>query len=219
MTPPDHGAAAPPGHDPSRRAFLKGLGIAAGTVAVLPSVGRAQDTKEAAPAPDAEVDGLRELGRGAREVTLRINGKEQRVSVEPRTTLLEALRSKLDLTGAKEVCDRAACGACTVLVDGKVTTACMTLAIDMAGHEITTVEGIAADPRHAKLIDAFCEHDAAQCGFCIPGFVVSSAALLTANPAASPAEIRAALSGNTCRCGTYAKIFEAVESVAKGGAA
>ncbi len=192
----------------SRRSFLKGVGLAAGAVAVVPGVSPAQQQPTDPP-------GLKTFGSAKQEITLSINGAKQKVEVEPRTTLLEALRANLNLTGTKEVCDRGSCGACSVLLDGETICACMMLAIDAIGREVVTIEGIAKDPKYAKLIDSYCEHDAAQCGFCIPGFVVRSAEMLDNNPTPSPEEIKEGLSGNICRCGTYVKIFEAV-SAAKG---
>jgi len=200
----------------SRRGFLKGMGLAAGAAVaaggVLPSKVHAQQSDE-----EPKIPGLRELGRGEREITLRINGQERRVTVEPRTTLLDALRLPLDMTGAKQVCDRGACGACSVLLDGRAVNSCLYLAIDAVGHEVTTAEGISADPRFAPLVDSFCDHDAAQCGYCIPGFLVRGADLMLNQPSLSPGEVKRALSGNLCRCGTHVMIHDAVaEVVAKG---
>lgn len=199
----------------SRRSFLKGVGLAAGATAVLPTVGRSQEAAAAA----EEIPGLKILGRGGQAITLRVNGATHSLTVEPRTTLVEALREKLGLTGSKEVCDRGTCGCCTVLLDGKSVVSCLMLAIDAVGHEVTTVEGIAADPKHAPLIEAYCDNDAAQCGYCIPGFVVRSAALLDEVPSPTAEQVRHGLSGNICRCGTYTKIFEAMDSLGTGGRA
>lgn len=201
----------------SRRSFLKSVGVAGAAAAVLPTSALAQDggAKSAKPSGPA---GLRVVGRGASEFTLSINGVDTKVKAEPRATLLDVLRDDLGMTGSKEVCDRGACGACSVLVDGKAVNACMMLAIEGTGHRIETIEGIAADPANAALIDSFCEHDGAQCGFCIPGFVVRSKALLAENPNPTMDEIKSGLSGNLCRCGTYQKIFESVQGAAKGGA-
>jgi xanthine dehydrogenase YagT iron-sulfur-binding subunit len=194
----------------SRRGFLKGVGLAAGATAVLPNLSFAEGESQA-------TAGLKELGRGAREITLTVNGLPNKITVEPRTTLLEALRTKLDLTGSKEICDRGSCGGCTVLFDGKAVTGCMTLAIDAVGHEIVTAEGIGKDPKFAPLIEAFCEHDAAQCGYCIPGILVRSAALLKEIPSPTAEQVREGLAGNLCRCGTYSKIFDAVEACGRKG--
>jgi len=137
------------------------------------------------------------------------------VTVEPRVTLLRALRNHLDLTGAKEVCDRGSCGACTVLVDGEPVASCLMLAADAVGHEITTVEGLGTPDRMTPVQAAFVEADALQCGFCTPGFVVASTALLRRNPSPTLDQIKEGLSGNLCRCGTYSRVFEAVQKAAR----
>jgi len=210
------GAVPPSGH--SRRAFLKGMGAAAGATVLLSDLAfgqeKAMDAGESAP---PEIPGVRILGRGKRTLKLRINGKTASVEVEPRTTLLEAVRSGLGLTGNKEVCGRGSCGACTMLVDGAAVCSCLMLAVDAEGKSVITIEGVAEDPAYAHLISSYCENDAAQCGFCIPGFVVRSAAFLKENPSTDPVQIRHGLSGNICRCGTYSKIFNAVADAAKGG--
>lgn len=202
----------------SRRAFLKSIGVAGAVVAIPGAALSAGDEASPAAAAAAGADGLRELGAEAFEITMTLNGAGQSARVTPRTTLLEVLRDHKGLTGAKEVCSRGACGACSVLLDGMAVNACMIPASDADGRSVTTIEGLAADPAHAGLIDAFCTHDGAQCGFCIPGFVVRSAALLSANASPTMDEIKAGLSGNLCRCGTYPKIFESVAAAAKGGA-
>src|SRR5690606_49396 len=144
------------------------------------------------------------------KIALQINGARHQVDVEPRTTLLDALRDQLGLTGPKQICDRGACGGCTVLMDNRSVCSCMMLAVETQGHSITTIEGIAADPVAAPLIDSFCTHDGAQCGFCIPGIVTRSKAMLDENPAPDAQAIRAGLAGNICRCGTYTKIFDSI---------
>src|SRR5439155_111739 len=130
------------------------------------------------------------------------------VNVEPRVTLLRALRNHLDLTGAKEICDRGACGGCTVLLDGEPIASCLMLAADAEGHEITTVEGLGTPDAMSPVQAAFVEADALQCGFCTPGFVVSSTALLRKNANPSLEEVKDGLAGNICRCGTYSRVFE-----------
>ncbi len=212
---PKNESGHPGGSGTSRRSFLKGMGIVAGAAAVLPGVGesRARAQSEEESSPDVDF-----TGSGERQITLKINGAPMSVTVEPRTTLLDALREKLHITGAKEVCDRGSCGCCSVLLDGKAITSCMMLAVDAVDREIMTVEGIAEDPRYENLVEAFCEYDGAQCGYCIPGFVVRSAELLAEIPNPSRDEIREGLAGNICRCGTYTKIFESVSgAVTKGG--
>jgi aerobic-type carbon monoxide dehydrogenase small subunit (CoxS/CutS family) len=148
-------------------------------------------------------------------IQLRVNGAPRSVTLEPRVTLLRALRNHLDLTGAKEVCDRGTCGACTVLLDGAPVYSCMMLAAEAEGHEITTVEGIGTPEKMSPVQAAFVECDALQCGFCTPGFVVASTALLKAHPSPSLEDLKHGLSGNLCRCGTYSRVFEAVQKAAK----
>jgi aerobic-type carbon monoxide dehydrogenase small subunit (CoxS/CutS family) len=148
-------------------------------------------------------------------LALKVNGMARTVSVEPRVTLLRALRNHLDLTGAKEVCDRGGCGACTVLVDGEPVCSCLMLAADAVGREVTTVEGLGTPEKLSPLQAAFVECDALQCGFCTPGFVVSGTALLRRNPSPSLDDVKAGLAGNLCRCGTYPRVFEAVQKAAK----
>jgi aerobic-type carbon monoxide dehydrogenase small subunit (CoxS/CutS family) len=150
------------------------------------------------------------LGPDAVSITLTINGKPMPLKVEPATTLLEALRINLGLTGAKEVCDRGACGACSVIVDGKLVNSCMTFAVDCVGSSITTVEGIGTPEAMDPLQAAFVKHDAMQCGYCTPGFVVACRAFLDKNPKPTLEQIKHGLGGNICRCGTYTNIFNAV---------
>ncbi len=185
----------------SRRAFLKGAG-GAGAGGLLGQA--AQAARSLAPQDPARSSGTLEL-------ELSINGESRALSVEPRTTLLDALRCRLDpaLTGSKLVCDRGACGACTVHLDGRPVYACMLLALDAVGREVTTVEGLARDGRLSPVQQAFVDKDALMCGFCTPGFVMSVSACLARDPAASLDVVRAACSGNLCRCGTYPHVFEA----------
>ena len=145
---------------------------------------------------------------------LSVNGDERTCAVTPGTTLLEALRYGLGLTGSKQGCDKGDCGACTVLVDGEPALACISLALAHEGRAITTIEGVAASGRPHPLQDAFDETGGAQCGFCTPGVLMSAYALLARNPRPTRAEIAEALSGNLCRCTGYTKIFEAVELAA-----
>jgi len=147
---------------------------------------------------------------------LKVNGEGRSVRVEPRVTLLDALRDRLDppLTGAKKICDRGECGGCTVLLDGKPVYACMLLAVDARNRSITTIEGIGTSRRLHPLQEAFVEKDALQCGFCTPGFIVASKALLDAVPRPTLEQVRQALGGHICRCGTYPKVFEAVLAAA-----
>jgi xanthine dehydrogenase YagT iron-sulfur-binding subunit len=142
-------------------------------------------------------------GPGKVPVTLNVNGKKLSAELEPRVTLLDAMREQFDLTGAKRVCDRGACGACTVLLDGKPVYACSVLAIDAQGAKITTIEALAEGDALSPVMQAFVAHDAQQCGFCTPGFVVATTHFLQQHPKPSAEDIRHGLSGNYCRCGTY----------------
>ncbi len=152
-------------------------------------------------------------GPGAVPIRLEINGQQRELRVEPRVTLLDALRDRLDLTGAKKVCDRGTCGACTVLLDGRPAYACSVLAIEAQGRTVQTVESFGDPENLHPLQAAFVEHDASQCGFCTPGFVVACKALLDANPSPSEEDLRQGLGGNLCRCGTYAGIRAALEQL------
>jgi xanthine dehydrogenase YagT iron-sulfur-binding subunit len=148
---------------------------------------------------------------------LTVNGKKYSAEVEPRVTLLEALRGELDLTGSKRVCDRGTCGACTVIVDGKPAYSCSILAIEAQGKAVTTVEGLMQGDKLHPVQQAFIDNDAQQCGFCTPGFVVACKAFLDKNPNPTPEQVRHGLGGNLCRCGTYVGIRAAVLQAAKGG--
>jgi xanthine dehydrogenase YagT iron-sulfur-binding subunit len=150
-------------------------------------------------------------------IQLMINGKASTVNVEPRVTLLEALRNELDITGAKRVCDRATCGACTMIVDGKPVYSCSVLAIEAQGKQITTVESLMQGDKLHPLQQAFIDNDGQQCGFCTPGFVVAAKAFLDKNPNPTPEQIQKGLGGNLCRCGTYMGVRAAVAQTAKGG--
>ena len=142
-------------------------------------------------------------------ITLRVNGAEHALVLEPRRTLLDALRSDLMLTGTKKVCDMGDCGACTVLVEGRAMYACLLLAVDCAGREITTIEGLSHDGHLDPVQQAFIQADAFQCGFCTPGQIMSLRALLNETPTPTEAQIRRAVSGNLCRCGAYPQILRA----------
>ena len=190
----------------TRRAFIKGAGVAAAAVAGLGSV----EGVGGADASAASENGVVErLGPGAQPMELTVNGKTVRVAVEPRVTLVDALRNHLGLTGTKLVCDRGACGACTVHLDGRPVTACMMLAFEARGHEIVTIEGLGSADRMHPVQRAFVANDALQCGFCTPGMVMSVVAELERNPAATLDDVKRAVSGNICRCGTYPHVFRA----------
>ncbi|MGA8111859.1 MAG: (2Fe-2S)-binding protein [Acidobacteriaceae bacterium] len=187
----------------SRRGFLKGAGLTAAGTALLDGVHSFASESSSSNA------GVQEFGPGPVSVRLHVNGAEHRLEIEPRTTLAEALRDHLGMTGTKVVCDRGVCSGCTVWLDKMPVNSCMTLAIDAIGHSVTTIEGISAGGEMHPLQAAFVEHDAMQCGFCTPGMVMSCAALLERNPHPSEQDVRQAVSGNLCRCGTYPKIFAA----------
>jgi aerobic-type carbon monoxide dehydrogenase small subunit (CoxS/CutS family) len=192
----------------SRRGFLKGAGVTAATTVIESANALARETKSA-------LQQERVIGPEALPVKLHINGQEHAVTIEPRYTLAETLRDNLGLTGTKVVCDRGSCSACTIWIDNKPVLACMTLAIDAVGRRITTIEGLSnGDTMHAVQA-AFVKHDAMQCGFCTPGMVMSCAALLErhANPGLD--DVKRAVSGNLCRCGTYPKVFAATLDVAQ----
>ena len=145
-----------------------------------------------------------------------VNGSEEHRTVPSNMTLLRLLREELALTGTKNGCEAGECGACTVLLDGEPVNSCMVLAVEVDGHEVTTVEGLAEDGRLSALQQAFVDHNAVQCGFCTPGMLVSSHALLERNPDPSEQEIKEALVGNLCRCTGYVRIIDAVKAVAEG---
>jgi aerobic-type carbon monoxide dehydrogenase small subunit (CoxS/CutS family) len=190
---------SPTGFD--RRTFLKGIGTSAAIVAAAQGKALADEINKAAgPGPQ---------GPGPVPFTLSINGEKKNFNLEPRVTLLDALRNFSPLTGTKEVCDRGTCGACSVLIDGKLIYACMKLAIDAQGTEITTIEGLAKNGQLTPVQQAFVDCDAVMCGFCTPGLVMATTALLNSNPKPTEAEVRRACSGNLCRCGTYPHVIKA----------
>ena len=157
------------------------------------------------------------VGPGAVPLAFKINGMMRNVTVLPQTTLAEALRGPLDLTGTKVGCDRGACSACTVWLDGVPVASCMILAIDVGERSVTTIEGLSEGDKLHPVQSAFIEHDAVQCGFCTPGLVMSCAALLAQNPHPSLDEVKAATSGHLCRCGTYPHVFAAMLAAATTG--
>jgi xanthine dehydrogenase YagT iron-sulfur-binding subunit len=182
----------------SRRDFFKTVGVSSLATGVLTAV----DAEAQATAPRA-------VGPGEVPIRLRINGREHALEVEPRMTLLDAVRNKLDMTGSKRVCDRGSCGACTMIVDGRAIYSCSTLAIESQGRNIRTVEGLANGTVLHPVQQAFCDHDGLMCGFCTPGFVMATVALLEKVPNPSREQARKALDGNICRCGTYVGVLEA----------
>jgi xanthine dehydrogenase YagT iron-sulfur-binding subunit len=191
----------------SRRDFLKSVGGGAAGLGVVPRV-LGRDAAGRAAGPDLETE---ENPR----ITLTVNGRKIVLRVEARETLLEILRDRLRLTGAKRVCNRGECGGCTVLLDGRPVYACHLLAVQADGKEVRTVEGLARRGKLHPLQQAFIDKDGYQCGYCTPGFLMASAALLEKTKAPSPEEIKTALSGNLCRCGNYQKIYAAVNAAAE----
>jgi xanthine dehydrogenase YagT iron-sulfur-binding subunit len=198
MAPKDDHPDHPPRFSVSRRDFLKTAGIsslAAGVVSVAEI--------------EAQTPGARAVGPGEVPVQLMVNGKRLDLRIEPRVTLLDAIRNRADMTGNKRVCDRGACGACTMIVDGRAVYSCSTLAIDVQGKQIRTVDGLASGTALHPVQQAFCDADGLMCGFCTPGFVMAAVALLEKNPNPTVEQARKALDGNICRCGTFTRIMEA----------
>jgi xanthine dehydrogenase YagT iron-sulfur-binding subunit len=190
----------------SRRDFLRGAGVAV-SGSLLAATGAA-----AAPgSPEPEI-----LGPDAVPITLTINGKPHQLNLEPRVTLLDALRNDLDMTGAKKVCDHGTCGSCTVIMDGKAVYACDVLAIEAQGHQITTIESFSHDGHVDPVVQAFVNNDAQQCGFCTPGFVMACKAMLAKHPHPTAAQVTEGLGGNLCRCGTYQGLKQAAMEATRG---
>ncbi|HEV8435370.1 MAG TPA: 2Fe-2S iron-sulfur cluster-binding protein [Thermoanaerobaculia bacterium] len=207
-TPPDDDDETP--SDPSRRSFLIGSAVATVGVYVAPLLG----ASDAAPPPMKP-----EPGPHATSVSLNVNGKVHELRVDPRTTLLDALRENLDLTGTKKGCDQGACGACTVLVDGRRVNSCLTLAVMHGGQKIVTIEGLAQGEHLHPVQAAFIRNDGFQCGYCTPGQICSAVALLHEGHTGSDEEIRTWMSGNICRCGAYTNIVAAIREAEKNGGA
>jgi xanthine dehydrogenase YagT iron-sulfur-binding subunit len=185
----------------SRRTFLKSLGTVAATAATAQVNSVAAELEK--------VNAEKVIGPDAVPVTLKVNGEKLKLLLEPRVTLLDALRNYSSLTGAKEGCDRASCGACTVLLGNTPIYSCQKLAIEAQGVEITTVEGLAKNNKLTKVQQAFLDKDALMCGYCTPGFVMSVTALLKRNPRPNADDVKHACAGNLCRCGTQPRIIQA----------
>ena len=181
----------------SRRDFLKSAGVS-GVVTAVANVGVA----EAQTGPAV-------LGPGEVPVSLMVNGRRVDLRIEPRVTLLDALRMRADLTGNKRVCDRGTCGACTMIIDGRTAYSCSTLAIEVQGKPIRTVDGLASGATLHPVQQAFCDRDGLMCGFCTPGFVMATVALLEKTPNPTLAQAKRGLDGNICRCGTFVRVMEA----------
>lgn len=192
----------------SRRDFLKGFGTGiVGSSVLLPAIGTA--------APQADNVKMREFLEAAEPLTLTVNGRQVRVMVEPRTTLAQLLRDKLQLTGTKIVCNNGECGGCTVVMDGQAVYSCHTLALDAAGKEVITVEGLMDGEKLGAVQEAFYEKDGYQCGFCTPGQVMAAYALLLKNSKPDVDQIKYGMSGNLCRCAAYPKIIDSVQAASE----
>jgi xanthine dehydrogenase YagT iron-sulfur-binding subunit len=189
----------------TRRSFIKGVGVGAAAAAA------ASGTLSAIAAAEAKEVKAEDMVK----LTLKVNGRSHRLLVEPRWSLLFVLREKLGLSGTKVGCERGECGACTVLISGVPRYACMTLALEAEGEEITTVEGLMEGEALGPVQQAFLENDAFQCGYCTPGQIMAAEGLLRAGIPSTVGEIQKGMSGNLCRCGAYAHIFRAVETAAK----
>lgn len=200
----------------TRRGLFRGIGSAT-VLAGCKASERPPHEAEQGPQQPGPGDGAAAVGPGPAPLQFTLNGQQQTLHVEPHVTLLAALREQLRVTGTKVVCDRGACGACTVLVDGVARNSCMMLAHDVAGAQVTTVEGLAEAGKLSPLQQAFIRHDALQCGFCTSGMLMSCQALLRRKQAGvTRADVEHAIAGNLCRCGTYPNVVAAVLDVAKG---
>ena len=202
MNPKDDQSKKPDSFNVSRRDFLKSASVG-GIVTAVAGVAEVE-----AQAPGAQV-----IGPGEVPVQLNVNGKQINLRIEPRVTLLDALRTRADLTGNKRGCDRGACGACTMIVDGRTVYSCSTLAIEVQGKRIRTVDGLAEGTKLHPVQQAFCDADAMMCGFCTPGFVMATVGVLEKYPKATDAQLHKGLDGNICRCGTFPRIMEAAMKV------
>ncbi len=187
------------------------LGATASGLAIRPVAGHADDTTPIGPPASAPTS------VGPMDIVLRVNGSDVPLSVDPRTSLLDALREQVGLTGTKKGCDRGSCGACTVHIDGRRVLSCLTLAARAQGKAITTIEGLANGGALHPVQAAFLHHDGFQCGYCTPGQIMSAAALIKEGHARSDAEIREWMSGNICRCGAYPNIVAAIRDAAQEG--
>ena len=211
--------------DSTRRTFLRASAATGSTVAA----GTLLAATPAAAAPSAPAKAPPAAAQGSMNVLLRVNGAEHQMLIDPRTTLLDALRERLHLTGTKKGCDQGQCGACTVIIDGRRSTSCLTLAVMQEGHDITTIEGLGTPQNLHPMQAAFVKHDGYQCGFCTPGQICSAVAMLAEVKAGMPShvtadltrapqmgatEFRERMSGNLCRCGAYSNIQDAIAEVA-----
>ena len=198
----DTDTTASPPDGVSRRGFFKGVGSGVVAASLAPALLQAEQA----------------AGPAATAISLNINGRVRQVTVEPRVTLLDALRNHLDITGAKKVCDRGTSGACTMMMDGRIVYSCSVLAIEAQGARIETVESLAGPNGQMHPVQAaFVNNDAQQCGFCTPGFVMACKGFLDRNPAPTREQALKGLGGNLCRCGTYVGVAAAVLEAGKGG--
>src|SRR5256886_10090081 len=195
------------GSPQTRRRFIRRMAETGAAITIGPSFLAASSHAAEQPASASAAA----PNRDSIKVNLKINGKDYAVDVDPRTTLLDALRERLHLTGSKKGCDHGQCGACTVLVNGRRINSCLTLALMHEGDEITTIEGLANGEQLHPMQSAFIEHDGFQCGYCTPGQICSAVALVKENHANSDDEIREFMSGNICRCGAYPNILAAIK--------
>jgi xanthine dehydrogenase YagT iron-sulfur-binding subunit len=196
----------------SRRQFISRLAaLSAGLGVVTPIARGASETNQAERAPDQSPEESSLV-----DITLRVNGTTRKLQVDPRVTLLDALRERLDLVGTKKGCDQGACGACTVLVDGTRVVSCLTLAVMAQGKEITTIEGLAQGDELHPVQAAFVTCDGFQCGYCTPGQIMSAVGCIREGHTKSDGEIREFMSGNICRCGAYPNIVDAIKLAAEG---
>jgi xanthine dehydrogenase YagT iron-sulfur-binding subunit len=189
-----------------RRSFMKQAGGLLGLALAPPLIGQAE-----------RLTSMSKKVEGVTEMRLKVNGTVRTIQAEPRVTLLDALRERLDLTGTKKGCDHGQCGACTVLVDGKRVNSCLSLAVMAQGKEITTVEGLAKGEELHPLQQAFLDHDGFQCGYCTPGQLMSGVACLKEGHAKTDDSVREWMSGNLCRCGAYPNIVAAIRQVEQSG--
>ena len=199
----------------NRRDFLRGSGAAVAATAMATAVHEQQAA--------AQHQAAKVISAAPQAITLNVNGEDQKLSVEPRVTLMDALRNDLNLTSCKDVCDRSNCGACTVLIDGKPVYSCTRFAIEVVGQKIVTAESLHSPAKTDDVVNNFCKHDGMQCGFCTPGFVMAVRGFCNQNPKATVDDCRKGLGGNICRCGTYAGVLQAAFDTAqampaKGGA-